>query len=53
VRNAVGRPRRRWEGNIEMGVKEIRCEDLDWIHLAQETVQFLERVNTIMKLWVP
>jgi hypothetical protein len=22
--------------NFEMGLEEIRCEDADWIHLAQE-----------------
>jgi hypothetical protein len=30
-----GRPRRGWENNIKMDLKEIGCEDVDWIHLAR------------------
>jgi hypothetical protein len=25
---------RRWEHNIKMDLKEIRCQDVNWIHLA-------------------
>jgi hypothetical protein len=32
----LGRPRRRWEENIRMGVRKIRFEVVDWIHLAQD-----------------
>jgi hypothetical protein len=28
------RPRRRWKDNIEMNVKEVRCQVVDWIHVA-------------------
>jgi len=28
------RPRRGREGNIEMDVEEIGCEDVDWINMA-------------------
>jgi hypothetical protein len=28
------RPRRRWEDDIKMDLKKIRCEGVDWIHLA-------------------
>jgi hypothetical protein len=31
----LGRSRHRWEDNIKMDLKEIECEDVDWIHLAQ------------------
>jgi hypothetical protein len=35
------RTRRRGDDStIEMYLKEIRCEDVDWIHLAQDRVQF-------------
>jgi hypothetical protein len=27
---------RKFEDNIKIGFKEIRCKGLDWIHLAQE-----------------
>ena len=31
-----GRPRRRWEDNIKMGLQEMGCGGLDWIKLAQD-----------------
>jgi hypothetical protein len=30
------RPRRRWEDNIKMDLKEIRYGGTDWIELAQD-----------------
>jgi hypothetical protein len=30
-----GRPRRRWEDNNKMGLREIGFGDVDWIHLAE------------------
>jgi hypothetical protein len=32
----LGRPRRRWEDNIRVDLKEIGCEDVDWIHKSQD-----------------
>jgi hypothetical protein len=32
----LGRPRRRWEDNIEMGLQEVGCEGMDWIDLARD-----------------
>jgi hypothetical protein len=34
-----GRVTSRWEDNIRMNVKDIECEDVDWIHLAEHEVQ--------------
>jgi hypothetical protein len=34
-RRPLGRPRRRWEDNIKMDLREIGFGDVDWIHLAQ------------------
>jgi len=31
----LGRPRRRWEDNIKMDLKEMGCEGMDWIELDQ------------------
>ena len=31
----LGRPRRRWEGNIKMHLQEVGCGGVDWIELAQ------------------
>jgi hypothetical protein len=32
----MGRPRRRWENNIEMDVQKKGCEVTDWMELAQD-----------------
>ena len=35
----LGRPRRRWEGNIRMDVQEVGLGYEDWIGLAQNRVR--------------
>jgi hypothetical protein len=35
----LGRLIRRWEDNIKIDLKEIGWDDVDWIHMAQDTVQ--------------
>jgi hypothetical protein len=35
----MGRPRRRWEDNIKMDLREIRNDGANWIQLAQDRVQ--------------
>jgi hypothetical protein len=35
-RRPLGRPRRRWEDNIMMDLREIGLGDVDWIHWAQD-----------------
>jgi hypothetical protein len=42
-----------WKDNIRMELKEICCEDVDWIHLAQDKDQWRALVNTVMNLRVP
>jgi hypothetical protein len=49
----LGNPRRRWEGNIKMDLREIGWESADLIHLSQDGDQWWAVVNTVMKLWVP
>jgi hypothetical protein len=49
----LGRPRRRWEENIKMDLKEIRIGEANWIQLVQDRVQWRAFVNTVMNLWVP
>jgi hypothetical protein len=49
----LGRPRRRWEGNIRMDLGEIVWGGMDWIDLAQDRDQRRTFVNTIMNLRVP
>jgi hypothetical protein len=35
----LGRPRRRWDDNIKMDLREKRWGGMDWIHLAQDRDQ--------------
>jgi hypothetical protein len=52
-RRPLGRPRRRWEDNIKMDLREIGFGDVDWIHWVQDTDRWRALVNTVMNLWVP
>jgi hypothetical protein len=47
------RPRRRWEDNIKMGLREIGIGGANWIQLAQDRVQWRACMNTVMNLRVP
>jgi hypothetical protein len=47
------RPRRRWEDNIKMDLREIGIDGANWIQLAQDTVEWRACVNTVMNLRVP
>jgi hypothetical protein len=49
----LGRLRCRWEDNIKIDVKETGWEDVDWIHLAQDTDQWRALVNAVMNFQVP
>jgi hypothetical protein len=49
----LGRPRRKWEGNNEMGFQETGCEVVDWIHLAQDRDKWQALLNMVMNLRVP
>jgi hypothetical protein len=37
-RRPLGRPRRRWEGNIKMNLREIEINGTNWIQLTQDRV---------------
>jgi hypothetical protein len=49
----TGRPRHRWEDNINLDLREIGIDGANWIRLAQERVQWRAFVNTVMNLRVP
>jgi hypothetical protein len=49
----LGRPRRRWEDNIKLELREIVIDGANWIRLAQDRVQCRAFVNTVMNLRVP
>jgi len=48
----LGRPRRRWEENIEVNLKEKAWERVDWIHVAQDRDTLRAFVSTILNLHV-
>jgi hypothetical protein len=49
----LGRPRRRWQDNIKLDLKEIGIDGANWIRLAQDLVQWRAFVKTVMNLRVP
>jgi hypothetical protein len=52
-RRPLGRPRRRWEDNIKMDLRETGFGDVDWIRLALDRNRWRALVNTVMDLRVP
>ena len=49
----LGRPRRRWDDNIEMDLTEVGCEGMDSIELAQDRDEWRALVNAVTNLRVP
>jgi hypothetical protein len=47
------KPRRKWEDNIGMDLREICSEVVDSIHLARDRYQWRAFVNTVMNFRVP
>jgi hypothetical protein len=52
-RRPLGRPRRRWEDNIIMDLREVGWGGMDWINLAQDRDRWRALVNEVMNLRVP
>ena len=48
----LGKPRRRWEDNIEMDLQEVGRGG-DWMELAQDRDSWRALVNTVMNFRVP
>ncbi|KAJ4429016.1 hypothetical protein ANN_26012 [Periplaneta americana] len=46
----LGMPRRKWEDNIKMDLREVRYDDRDWINLAQDRDQWRAYVRAAMNL---
>jgi hypothetical protein len=46
-------PRRRWEDNIKMDLREVAWGGTDWINLAQDRDRWRALVNAVMNLRVP
>ena len=49
----LGRPRRRWENNIKMDLREVRRGCGDWMELVQERDRWRTLVSTVMNFRVP
>jgi hypothetical protein len=47
-RRPLGRPRRRWVGNIKIDLRQIGWDDIDWIDLAQDRDQWRALVKAVM-----
>jgi hypothetical protein len=52
-RRPLGRPRRRWEDNIKMDLREVGWGGMDWINLALDRDTWRALVNAVMNLRVP
>ena len=52
-KRTLGRPRRRWEDNIEMDLQEVGGGCGDWMELAQDRDRWRALVSTVMNLGVP
>jgi hypothetical protein len=46
-------PRRRWEDNIKIDLREIGIDGANWIWLAQDRVRCRAFVNMVMNLRAP
>jgi len=49
----LGRPRRRWEDNINIYLQEVGCGSMDWIELPQDRDRWRALVNAVMNLRIP
>ena len=49
----LGRPRRRWEDNIQVDLQEVGGDCGDWMELAQDRDRWRALVSTVMNLGVP
>jgi hypothetical protein len=52
-RKPVGRQICGWAENIKIDLKEIECDVVDWLNLAQDRDQWRVLMNMMMNLRVP
>jgi hypothetical protein len=43
----LGIPRHRWEDNIRIDLREVGCEGVNWINVAQDRDQWRAVVNKV------
>ena len=49
----LGRPRRRWEDNIRMDLKEISINTRSWVDSVQDSIYWRALVNAALNFRVP
>ena len=52
-RRPLGRPRRRWEDNIRIDLREVGCGCVDWMELAEDRDSWRGLVSAVMNLRIP
>jgi hypothetical protein len=52
-KRALGRPRRWWEENIKISLKETGINRTNWIRLGQDTDRWRAFVSTVMNRRIP
>jgi hypothetical protein len=48
VKRQLGRPRHRWEDNINIDLQEVGCGCMYWIELAQDRDRWRALVNAVI-----
>ena len=49
----LGRPRRRWEDNIKMVLREVGCDARNWMDLVQDRDEWRAYARAVMNFLVP
>jgi hypothetical protein len=52
-KTTLGRPRRRWEDNYGIDLRETGWKNVDWMHLDQDKGQWRDVGNMKMNLQIP
>jgi hypothetical protein len=52
-RRPLGKPRRKWVDDIQMDLREIEWDGVDWMDMAQDRDQWRALVNTVLNRRVP
>jgi len=52
-KRSLGKPRHRWEDNINIDLQEVGSGVMDWIELPQDRDRWQTLVNVVMNLRVP
>jgi hypothetical protein len=52
-KKSQGRPKRKWEDNINMDLHEVGFGGMNWIEMAQDREWWRALVNVVMNFWVP